>query len=1021
MAKKILSTIVMVMCLAHLAYAQGTLEGQITEAETDEPLIGASVLLTEIDRGATTDIEGQFTISEVPAGTYEVRVTFIGYEPYVGEVEIVDGEVTTFNTTLEFGDIGLEELVVTGYGVQRRREITGAQAGVRSRDIQDVPMQSAEQLLQGRAAGVNIRTASGNPGGAMQVQVRGTGSINAASEPLYIVDGVPMSFSSLGMPVDASSSPLNSINPSDIESIEVLKDAAAASIYGSQAASGVVLITTKRGAEGVTQISARSETGFRNMSRNVDYLNTSEYLDYYGDAYYHNNLVGSREEGREAAEDFFLGFFGPRPGTDDQLADTDWQDLIYRDDALSQKYNVSAQGGVDRTNFYISAGYEDTEGHATRSHFDRLNLRSNIDHEMTERLNSSVNINLARSNQSGVCQDGNFINCAISQAMFLPPMAFPFADVEETEYAPHHPTWGLSSNPVATQREVDRDVTILSIISNIDLDYRLTNWLNVRGSVGVDYRDVEETQHRTIVAEPASGGFTRVHNRRVENYTANLTANANYTFEEVHNVSGLLGTEYRRDWTQRVTVTGEGFPGTFFRVLNATAEPAAASGTETEWRIGSYFGNIRYNYDQRYFLTFTGRYDGHSRFGADTRWGFFPSVSGAWNLSDEDFFQFDAVDELRFRASYGITGNAEIGNFAARGLYSTVGSYLGATGLTPTQLANAELGWEQAEEANIGMDYSFLRGRFSGSIDAYSRVNNELLFDRPLPSDSGFDDITENIGSVQNQGIEFEISTVNINTADFTWSTSFNIAFERNEILELPDGEDINPDASFTSLQEGQPIGLIQVPRWAGVNPADGRPMWYDADGNITYTPTSDDLVKYNDGKSNQTGGFGNTLSFRGLVLDAFFEFQNGQWGYGSTDAAFTRTPDFLMNLHAKAKDRWQEPGDVTRIPRAVLVGGDHVETADYRTQLGTHTINNASYIRLKNVTLGYNLPVGITEAIGIRNLRVFATGINLVTWTQWPWYDPEIAWDTRDIYQNVTTASFPTARQLNFGVEIDF
>lgn len=1007
--------------LVQFTYAQtGTVSGVITDAETEETIIGATVYIPDLDRGATSNVDGEYTLENLPVGTHTLRISFIGYQTIIEDIVVNAGEVTEANFALESGVVGLDELVVTGYGVQERREITGSQSGVRARDIEDITLQSAEQILQGRAAGVNIRTTSGNPGGAMQVQVRGTGSINAASEPLYIVDGVPMSFSSLGMPSDASSSPLNAINPSDIESIEVLKDAAAASIYGSQAASGVVLITTKRGAAGDTQISARAETGFRSMAENVDYLNTEEWVDYYGDAIFHNNPGLTREQGRDAAEDFLLGFFGPAPGTE-QLANTDWQDIIYRDDALSKKYNVSARGGVERTNFFISGSFEDTEGHVTRSHFDRLNLRTNIDHEMTDRLRASVNINLARSNQSGVCQNGNFINCAISQAMFLPPMTFAWADEEQTEYQPHHPFWGVSSNPVATQREVDRDVSTLSIVSNIDLDYRATDWLNVRGSVGLDYRDVEEIQHRTPIISPAAGGFTRIHDRRIENYTANLTANARYSFDDVHNISGLLGTEFRSDWSQRITVTGEGFPGTFFKVLDASADPTTASGTETEWRIGSYFGNVRYNYDQRYYLTFTSRLDGHSRFGADTRWGFFPSVSGAWNLSDEEFFNIEQIEELRFRASYGLTGNAEIGNFAARGLYSAVGSYRGSTGLTPTQLANVNLGWEQAEEINVGMDYSVFRGRLSGSVDAYTRENKELLFDRPLPSDSGFDDITENIGVVQNQGIEVDIRSVNIHTDDFTWNTNFNIAFERNEILELPDGEDINPNSNFNSLQEGESIGLIQVVRWAGVNPADGRPMWYDADGNITYTPTEDDFVKYNDGKSNMTGGFGNTLSYRGITLDAFFEFQVGQWGFGSTDAYFTRTPDFFMNLHSKVKDRWKEPGDITRVPRAIQSGTDYLETANYRTTEGTHIINNASYIRLKNVTLSYSLPVDVTNTLGIRNLRLFASGINLVTWTQWPWYDPEIAFDTRDIFQNVTTASFPTAKQINFGIEVDF
>ena len=1018
MLKKLLCAVGIVLLFAQFSYAQtGVVEGQVIDAETDEPLVGASVLIPDLERGATTDPNGEFRMENIGAGTYDFQVTFIGYEPFTQEIEVVADETTSLNISLQTGDIGLEEMVVTGYGVQRRREITGSQANVQARDIRDVPLQNTESLLQGRAAGVNVKTTSGNPGGAFQVTVRGQGSINAATEPLYIVDGVQMSFSQ--MSADASSSPLNSINPRDIESIEVLKDAAAASIYGSQAAAGVVIITTRRGAEGATEVSARVTRGSRNIANTVNYLDRDEWLDFVGEGFANNNPGVTPEQGRDLYHDFLLSEFGAAPGTEDELANTNWQEDHIYTEGVTQNYDLSFRGGGEDTRFYVSAGYENTEGTAFRSEFERLNLRTNFDHDITERLTATVNTNIARNFQFGVCQDGNFINCPPSQAMFEPPFSFPY--LEDGSYNPNT-AFGLTTNPALIENEVDRLVTVLQITGNANIDYRATDWLTFSGQYGLDFRNTEDNRYDNALARPAESGWIRNHNRDVVNFNTNFRANMNHTFDDVHNVSGMLGTEYRRDYSSRVTVRGDGFPGTFFDVLDASSDPTTASGTESEFRIGSFFGRVQYNYDDRYFLNFTARYDGHSRFGADTRWGFFPSVSGSWNIAEEEFFTIDQIDDLRLRAGYGITGNAAIGNFASRGLYSVVGSYQGGSALTPTQLENPLLSWEESHELNLGLDYSLLRGRISGAVDVYRRENEELLFNRPLPNHSGFGSITENIGSVRNEGIEFEISTVNINTADFQWSTRYNIGLMRNEVTSLPDGETINSASTLQRIEEGEPIGQINTPEYAGVNPADGRPMWYDADGNITYTPSEpDDNVRWNDGVANQVGGLGNTLDYRGITLDVFFEFSFGQWAFANTDWYFTRTPAMLGNLDRSVLDRWQEPGDITYFPRAHVSGTDFPETADFRTQQGTHAMYNASYIRLKDITLSYNMPLAVTETLGIRNLRIFATGLNLALWSAWPFYDPEVAFDTDDIYQNITVASYPTEQQFQVGIELDF
>lgn len=1035
MYQKLLTVLTMVLLSSQLAFAQtGAISGQVTDAETGETIPGANILITELERGAATDMDGNYVIENVPTGTYSLTATFVGYTTFRQTVQVNANQTTTINVEMQVGAVGLDEVVVSGYAVTTKRELTGSITSVRSQDIEDVSLQSTEALLQGRAAGVNITTTSGNPGGSFRVNIRGNGSVNAASEPLYIIDGVQISFAQQSS--QAENTPLNALNPSDIESIEVLKDGASAAIYGAQAANGVVIITTKRGSAGTTQVTARAETGVRSLARNVDYVSSDQYVEYMGEAFalnfginptqsYISPFDGTTEFSagdytpfEDDYRNFFLSFFGSPTEEGGTLANTDWQDFIF-DDGVTQRYNISVSGGTQETSFFISGGFEDTEGTAFGSDFQRLNLRSNLDHQINDRFRTSLNVNLSRSSQTGVCQDGNFINCPPSQAMFEAPMSFPF--LPNGEYNPGT-RFGLSNNPAVQASEVDRTNSVTQIISNMNLVYRANDWLTFNGLVGLDFRKTDDNQFRSAIAAPAEGGFVTYANREVRNFNTSLVANARQTFNGVHNVSGLIGTEYRRDFSESQVVRGDGLPGPFFRVLSATATPVTAAGISTEWRLGSYFGNLKYNYDEKYFVSAVVRYDGHSRFGNDTRWGFFPSLSGAWRISEEDFFDVGAVDELKLRIGYGTTGNSAIGNFASRGLYSAVGSYQGSTGLRPNQLANVNLGWEEAQEINIGLDYELWQGRVTGAIDVYQKDNTELLFNRPLPSDSGFGSITENIGEVRNTGIEFEISTVNVNTKGFMWSSRFNIAFMENEILSLPNGVSIDPDDTWEALIEGEPIGLIQTPRWAGVNPADGRPMWYDGDGELTYTPIqADDKVNYKDGQSNSVGGFGNTLSYKGLTLDAFFQFNLGQWAFPGTDYYFTRTPDFLMNLATEVEDRWRTPGDITHYPRAMEAGTDFAETNNYRTQLGTHSFYNASYIRLKNVSLSYNLPNAVTERIGLNNVRLFASAINLVTWTKWPWYDPEVAFDTTDIFNNFTAASYPTERQVNAGIEIRF
>lgn len=1015
MLRKLLCTLVFIGLFVPYAMAQsGSITGKVTDAETGETVPGANVLLVESEQGSATDADGTYTIDGVSPGTYTLRVTFVGYNAYEQQVEVEAGETVTQNVQLEAGAIGLDEVVVTGYGSTEKRELTGSISSVSSEDIEGIPAQNTESLLQGSAPGVTVTTTSGNPGGAFKVNVRGNGSINAASEPLYIVDGVQISFSQTSNLT--SQSPLNSIDPDDIESIEVLKDASAAAIYGSQAANGVVIITTKSGVAGDTEVTVRTERGFTDATERVDYLDTPQYLDYMAEALVHQSNM-SFDDAREFWENNFANAYGT-PGRDGELANFNWLDFIYQR-GVSENYNASVSGGDEQTRFYISGNYELTDGHIFNSKFDKTGVRANLDHQVSDRFDIGLNLNLSKQDQFGICQDGNFVNCPPSQAMFQNPMTFDRYD--DGEYAPSV-LGPIAWNPAVIRDEVERNVQTISVIGNLQANYQFTDWLSFNGTLGSDYRNVEDERYETPIAAPSDGGSLQYDYRNVYNFNANGVFNLQRTFNNVHNVSGMVGTEYRRDLWTRVGTSGIGFPGSFFRVLNASSEPTEASGFNSEFRVGSYFGNAKYNYDQRYYFAFTGRYDGHSRFGSEKRWGFFPSVSGAWRIAEEDFFNVDAITDLKIRAGYGTTGNAAIGNFAARGLYSAQGSYQGSTALTPSQLANRNLSWEEAKEMNLGLDFELYDGRVTGSVDAYQRDNENLLLNRELPTESGFGSITENVGSIRNEGIEVQLNTVNVNARDFSWSTRFNVAFQDQEVLDLGEDEVLNENSTFNEIREGERIGIIQVPDWAGVNPADGRPMWYDADGNLTYNPNSvEDSEIYKDGLADTNGGFGNTLNYKGLQLDVFFQFSFGKWAFANTDWYFTRTPDFRMQLMERVLDRWQEPGDVTYMPRAATNGAVYEETSNFRVTQGTHAIYNASYIRLKNVKFSYSLPSSLTDRLNLKNVRFFATGRNLITWTAWPFYDPEVATGTNDIYGNLVAASYPTGMQVNGGIEVSF
>jgi TonB-linked SusC/RagA family outer membrane protein len=992
--------------LVPAAFAQtGTVTGTVTDAETGETIPGANVALTEINRGAATNPDGEYTISSVPVGTYTLRVSFVGYSAFETEIDVQADQTTTQDVALETGAVGLDEVVVTGYGTQRRADISGSIANVDSEEIQDIPVQNTEALLQGRAAGVRVMSTSGNPGNGFEVNVRGEGSINAGDDPLYIVDGVQVSFSGGSELNDRS--PLNAIDPKDIESIEVLKDAAAASIYGAQAANGVVLITTKSGREGATQVSLRFEGGVRFQSQRFDMMNRDEWVDFQIDAF-----------GEDGFGDILEDFGYARDTPTDQLADYDWQDFIFEPGGHTSA-GFTATGGDANTQFYLSGNWQNTDAATQKVSYEAFNFRSNLSQQFTSRLNVDLRLALSSQDSPGVCQDGFFINCPFYQSIGEePPISFPFLSDAPPGFSteglegPYNPFTEQSptTNPALVLNEEERDVTITQIIGNIRPTYRITSWLSARGALGLDWQQFRENDYESTVRAPSDGGFVNRRFNTITNLTTNLTLNARETFAGVHNVSALAGSEYRREFEVEDDYSFTGMNNDLLKVPDAATQNTFFQGFNTEYRLLSYFGNVNYNYDNRYIASFTGRYDGTSRFGADRRWGFFPSGSIAWRVSEEEFFTTQFVDDLKVRLSYGITGNSSIGNFASRGLYDVSGSYEGQVGIRPDQLANPLLTWEEEREINFGLDWSLWRGRLTGALDMYRATNDQLLLDRPLPESSGYGEITENIGQIQNQGIEFSVRTVNVQTDAFRWSTRLNFAVNQNEVKELSEGVTALDPGDSLPIAVGHSLEAWKVPIWAGVNPADGRPMYFDADGNITYDPAEADEQFFDGGEDDVVGGFGTSATYKGLTVDVFFDYAYGATSLPSTQRTWTAA--FGEGILGRLADvRWREPGDIAEWPRATPFGS--FDDALDPDGINSYWLYRRNYLRLKNASLSYRLPAAVTDLASIRGARLYVSGFNLLTWTSYLGIDPEVG----DAFEE---SSYPQEQQFNFGIEVD-
>lgn len=1047
--KRILLLTFSFMCVfIGIAWAQSrTVTGTVTSEEDGTGLPGVSVRVQGTTTGVITDLDGNYRIS-VPSSEAVLHFSYVGFI----DQEVTVGNRSTIDVSLAPDVKQLSEVVVVGYGTQLKQDLTGNIAKVSGESIQDIPVPSFEQALQGRAAGVQVSSMNGKVGQGMNIRIRGGSSISASNEPLYVIDGVPVTSQSPPSTSSAPTNPLADLNFNDIESIDILKDASAAAIYGSRAANGVVLITTKKGKAGQTKFNAGIQYGISRPTRRREFLNAAEYVELFQEAAWNNDVraggfadvvdannpvaIPANIESHPEYADSWLGYMH---GTFDYLSghtdwrtlenDTDWEEQAFQDARL-RIVDLSAQGGTEKTRFYASGGYSNQDGILIGNSFERMSGRLNLNHELSKRFDLGVNIGISRTLNNRIADDNQFATPLqlIAQSP-LTPVRDPEGKLYDDALNP-----AMFYYPATMERE---NATFLTTtyrnLGNTNLVYKATDNLSFTGEYGFDLLTQNEDRYQNSRTQTGRsvGGYGSVAWTRIFNYTTRGFANWNQSFD-VHNIDLTGGVEFQSSTRDYAFVAGQDFPVDDLRKVSSAAEIVEGTSTLTEFTFLSYFARANYKLMDRYLFSLSGRVDGSSRFGVNNRYGFFPAASAGWIITNEGFLNSSAaVSFLKLRASYGLVGNAEIGNFQHLGLYEAE-PYGGVSGLRPSQIPNPNLGWETTAQFDIGLDFGFFNDRLTGEVDYYHKNTTDLLLNVPVPGTTGYPSQTQNLGSLVNQGIELALNYNILVSSDLRWSASLNFARNVNRITSLGD-QDIIDSGSSTYLnvvRVGSPIGVFYGPEYAGVNPANGDALWFvhgdeTADGETIFEQNGQ-LVTNNYNFANRVvlgnpnpdfiGGITNNFSYKGFELNLLLQGVYGNKIFNGGGTYMSANARYEDNQTRDQLNRWQQPGDITDVPQARLYSNNGA-------QASSRYLSDGSYLRVKTLTLAYNLPPALLGRYNIDRLRIFVTGQNLLTFTNYDGWDPEVNTDylASNIFLGNDFYSAPQPRNITFGVKFGF
>lgn len=979
-------------------------KGTITDG-VGKPLPGVNVLVKGTTNGTQSDFDGNYVINVPEGGTLVFS--------YLGMLSqsIKVGNQSTLNVSLKEDVASLDEVVVVGYGTQSKESLTGSVGVVKSETFEQAPVSTFEQALRGSTAGLQATAVDGAPGGNTQVRIRGIGSITASSEPLYVIDGIPIQAGSIGT-IDnggTSTNVMAGINPNDIESISVLKDAASTAIYGSRGANGVILINTKSGKSGKARISFKSLTGFNTQAYNniLKPLNAAQYTELYLEGYI--NRGDTPEQAQARFDATFQQLTDPSTG---EPTDTNWLDAITRT-GITQSYDLSGSGGTDKLKYFFSGAYFDQENYIIGSGFNRLSARSNIEFEATDYLTISNNISVSNLT-SNTFFDGGSFNNPFKNSLELSPL-IPIYDEEgryNGEHANYFPLGG--ANPVGSLSGDDLwENKQVRIIDNFAVSINPIKNLTFRSQWNFDVLTLNESQYQNprYGGGRNAGGSAYEANTSIKTWVGTQTMDYNFMLGSSHNFNVLGGYEAQETVSESFSASGTQFPNQQLRTLNSASAEFAISGAKSEYTFVSAFSRANYNYDGKYYLSASVRRDGSSRFGADKRWGTFYSVGGSWVASNENFLSdVSFLDLLKVRSSWGLTGNAAIGNFPSQGLYVYGQDYDGSPGGSPNQIANPELTWETQTNFNVGLDFSFFK-RFDGTVEYFKRISSDLILDVPISRTSGFNALTQNFGEMTNSGLEISLNATIIDKEDFTWSLGFNTTFLKNEITKLT--EDFNSGAY--RREEGQDFQSFNLFNWAGVDQTNGDPLWYTDATKTTTTNDLSDAERFLDGKSATPdffGGFNTLFTHKGISFGANFVYSSGNYIFDAR--ARGSLADGRLTPRSTATyiydNRWV-PGKTDALGPKFIWGGSP----------GSGEANNSrwlydgSYMRLRDLTLAYNFPENIVSTLNLSSIRMYVRGTNILTFVK----EKNLYIDPEQAINGSYTGQTPAIKTLAIGLDI--
>lgn len=1052
MNKKFLTSFVLLLLLVFRVAAQDRIiSGKITSSEDGSALPGVSVGVKGTTKGTVSGSDGSYKISV--GGTPTLVFTFVGYK----KSEVSAGARSEINVSLSSEVSNLEEVVVIGYGVQKKSKLTSSISSVSGKDIANLASPSFDQQLAGRAAGVQVTVGSGIVGQAPRIRIRGTNSITSGGSPLFVIDGVP-SLDGNQAGANVPSNPLGDINPNDIESLDILKDGAATAIYGSRAANGVVLITTKKGKKGQPmKVNFDVQYGTTNPVNRLDLLNASQFV------------TVANEKVKNAGGTADVAFL------DASNTDTDWQKVILRQ-GITQNYNVSFSGGLEKTNYYFSLGYNDQQGAVAANGQKRYNFTSNLDHNFNKYVSVGTKLQITRTENTGLNSGSNALSGNLTGAARL----FPNVPI----YDANHPT-GYNISPDgavlgqgANRRGIDNNYTnIQFVLDNNKFSNQIgralsTTYLQItpfeglvlKSMIGLDYTDLRSFSSldpRHGDGRGANGSVNQT-SRNVTRWNWQNTLNYLKDFGK-HSVNFTTGIEYQKQVISSFTSGAANFSDRFFQqenTISGSFSVPTVFGGGVNSGFDSYFGRIQYDYDNKYFLTFSGRNDGISDLPAASRRGNFFGGSLAYKLSNEAFYKNSniakTINDIKFRASYAQVGNVNIGDFPYLGLFGAA-QYGSQNGVGFTQAGNSALKWEASTQSNLGVDLGFLDNRIVFSAEYYNNDVSDLILAAPTAPSLGVpnNSISKNVGSLYNRGLEFNLSIEAIKKGSFSWDVNMNFSTQENKVSALNKGIDGKDQPIFAGpyhiIRVGDAVASLYGYETAGVNAANGFPLFVKGDGRIVQrnvntgaytfynaanpgTPgsatgaalASADIADGGDrkvlGNTNPTyfGGLTNTFKYKGLDLEIFTRFSGGNNIMNVTRQETLLNQDFNNN-GTEILNRWTKEGQVTDVPKMVLNNGNIINLAGQAT---SRFIEKGDFIRIQNIILGYSVPKDVLRKanIGVANVRIFGQLQNAFTFTNYKGLDPEL--NANGNVNQTFGLDFntnPQFRTLTFGLNVGF